>query len=900
MRSFKLKKNNRRNRGGSFLGETIEDRRLLTSYPPSINLASYAVEEDGSLTIEVAQASITASEPVRTVYLMREASGNSTLQTDEDQFLDVDLGADDFRFSLDRGSWEATSDDELYLTPVDVDGDVGPYYTIELPDCIDEPRGCDSGGTSDPPLPSWVKVRALETDVLEGKTAVVTLEAEFPSGTSPEHVAVTYEFLDGTALQSTGDYSAPTDDLEVLLYPVSGENVARAYVSTDTLTDDVHDDGEHFSVKVLDARLTDGTGAPTVTIVDAIGEITINEPPYIYLDPSTTTNTYVSVTEGDSDHNLQFHVRLTKSVDYAITGTLATVDGSINDDELPLAADPSDYYLTSGSFTIPAGQTSSDAVDVTIVGDNVIDAENFEYFTVEIDTFSGPTGNYDEEAQRDWVRDHAVVEIDDDDDPPTGPVTVSIRNETNGKEEKESDSVRTFRITPSRILTGNETVTVNFATAIGTATTSDNDFTGKIASVTLSSSTPYIDVDVTVIDDDRPELNEYFLGTISIGSTNNVVASLGNDRSRANIINDDMYADAALVSIDPASVADEGAGARKVMVSLSKALDQAISGTVSAFPGIPGEGDVAEASGADYSYVGSYTIPAGEKYTYDVEWTPVDDSLDKSHVNEDILEFFYLRLTSLYVDRSIAKVDRNNDTHQARIIDNDEYSDPEEYDKKYPIKVSISDAEQVTEGDPGDPTVYSEFTVELSRSVSSGKELIVHWKTEDGTALSGDDYEAKHGQTLTFTSSSGTTAVVQVPIVHDDEVENDFEAEEDGNIEHFYAVIESLSGSQTAEEIIGEDKGRAEIEDDDYDIDPPDGTEEPYLGAEFVRDRETREPDAGRLKAVLGHARGAGVLMSSDGPADNVLKIKPPIVFDRHDADLMLGVLAHALEATVT
>lgn len=71
-----------------------------------------------------------------------------------------------------------------------------------------------------------------------------------------------------------------------------------------------------------------------------------------------------------------------------------------------------------------------------------------------------------------------------------------------------------------------------------------------------------------------------------------------------------------------------------------------------------------------------------------------------------------------------------------------------------------------------------------------------------------------------------------------------------------------------------------------------------YLGAEFVRDRETREPDAERLKEVIEFARQQRVLLSSDGPDHNVLKIKPPIVFDEHDAARMLTVMAHALQAT--
>lgn len=73
-----------------------------------------------------------------------------------------------------------------------------------------------------------------------------------------------------------------------------------------------------------------------------------------------------------------------------------------------------------------------------------------------------------------------------------------------------------------------------------------------------------------------------------------------------------------------------------------------------------------------------------------------------------------------------------------------------------------------------------------------------------------------------------------------------------------------------------------------------------YLGAEFVRDRESRAPDADTLRAVLESARATGVLLSSDGPDHNVLKIKPPLVFDESDAALMLGVIEHALHQRAT
>jgi 4-aminobutyrate aminotransferase-like enzyme len=46
---------------------------------------------------------------------------------------------------------------------------------------------------------------------------------------------------------------------------------------------------------------------------------------------------------------------------------------------------------------------------------------------------------------------------------------------------------------------------------------------------------------------------------------------------------------------------------------------------------------------------------------------------------------------------------------------------------------------------------------------------------------------------------------------------------------------------------------------------------------------------------VANALRDRGVLVSTDGPADNVLKIKPPIVFDRADADVLLTELDAAL-----
>lgn len=68
-----------------------------------------------------------------------------------------------------------------------------------------------------------------------------------------------------------------------------------------------------------------------------------------------------------------------------------------------------------------------------------------------------------------------------------------------------------------------------------------------------------------------------------------------------------------------------------------------------------------------------------------------------------------------------------------------------------------------------------------------------------------------------------------------------------------------------------------------------------FLGIEFVVPGEAREPDAALAHAIVQSARDSGVLLSTDGPHHNVIKIKPPLPFDRKDADRVVDVVAAAL-----
>jgi 4-aminobutyrate aminotransferase-like enzyme/Ser/Thr protein kinase RdoA (MazF antagonist) len=68
-----------------------------------------------------------------------------------------------------------------------------------------------------------------------------------------------------------------------------------------------------------------------------------------------------------------------------------------------------------------------------------------------------------------------------------------------------------------------------------------------------------------------------------------------------------------------------------------------------------------------------------------------------------------------------------------------------------------------------------------------------------------------------------------------------------------------------------------------------------FLGVELVRDRETREPAAREAALVLEGARRRGVLLATEGPHHNVLKMKPPIALRDEHCDLALSVLTETL-----
>jgi 4-aminobutyrate aminotransferase-like enzyme/Ser/Thr protein kinase RdoA (MazF antagonist) len=73
-----------------------------------------------------------------------------------------------------------------------------------------------------------------------------------------------------------------------------------------------------------------------------------------------------------------------------------------------------------------------------------------------------------------------------------------------------------------------------------------------------------------------------------------------------------------------------------------------------------------------------------------------------------------------------------------------------------------------------------------------------------------------------------------------------------------------------------------------------------YIGVELVLDREKQTPGGDQAGYVANRMREHGIFISTDGPLHNVLKIKPPMVFNRDNADELITRLDRILQEDYT
>ena len=66
-------------------------------------------------------------------------------------------------------------------------------------------------------------------------------------------------------------------------------------------------------------------------------------------------------------------------------------------------------------------------------------------------------------------------------------------------------------------------------------------------------------------------------------------------------------------------------------------------------------------------------------------------------------------------------------------------------------------------------------------------------------------------------------------------------------------------------------------------------------GVELVHDRVSKAPAGDVMDRLLNLVRDEGALIGGEGKHGNVLKIRPPIVFSRADADFAVAAIDRAL-----
>jgi len=101
---------------------------------------------------------------------------------------------------------------------------------------------------------------------------------------------------------------------------------------------------------------------------------------------------------------------------------------------------------------------------------------------------------------------------------------------------------------------------------------------------------------------------------------------------------------------------------------------------------------------------------------------------------------------------------------------------------------------------------------------------------------------------------------------------------DEGLHEHAFEVggrmLEGLRGLMSRHEVVGDVRGVGL-----------------FIGVELVRSRETLEPATREADDLINRLEHRGLLLSTDGPHHNVLKIKPPMVITGEDVDMVVRLI---------
>ncbi|MFQ5507807.1 MAG: Calx-beta domain-containing protein, partial [Leptospirillia bacterium] len=524
--------------------------------------------------------------------------------------------------------------------------------------------------------------------VTEGPAAVASFTVTM-SAVSTGAVTVDYTTVDGTATTAAGDYTAASGTLTFA--PGETTKVIDVTVADDTLDENA----ESFTVvlsNVAGATLLGNTGLGTINDNDAAPTVGF---------ALTADSTVENVTPANLAVNLSAPSGLTVTVDYAVNVASTATGGGV------------DYTLAAGTLTFNPGQTTQNVV-IAVVNDTADEGDE----TVVVDLSNA--GN----ATLDLAADQHIHTITDDD---TASLLIGDATVT----EAVGGVNAVFNVTLSTAST--QTVDVNWATADGTATVADLDYTAASGALTFLPGETAKTVTVVVSDDTLDEDDETFTVTLSgaVGAPVADAVGVGQilDNDATPTIGFDLVSDSAAESIasEITAVSLDAPSGRVVTVNYAVNVSSTATG-----------------GGVDYTLAaGTLTFAPGVT-TQNITSTVVDDVIDEA--NETII----IDLSGEV--NAILSVTNRQHTHT--ILDDDTAT------------LSIDDV-AVTETVGN---VDAVFTVSLS--TPSAQAVTVNFATADVSAAAGADYTAVTGN-LSFAPGeiSKTVAVTVLDDALDEDVE---------------------------------------------------------------------------------------------------------------------------------
>jgi hypothetical protein len=269
--------------------------------------------------------------------------------------------------------------------------------------------------------------------------------------------------------------------------------------------------------------------------------------------PSRISLDDVIAREGNAGQTaFDFTVSLDAPQSAPVTVSFATADGT--------ATAPSDYAATSGTLTFAPGETAK-TVTVQVNGDTTVEPD--EAFNLNL---ANATGN----ATIADAQGFGTI-VDDDQVAPPPPSRISINDVTTA----EGNAGQTaFQFTVSLDAAQAARVTVDFATADGTATAS-SDYAANTGTVTFAPGETAKTVTVQVNGDTTVEPNETFNVNLANATGN---ATIADATGVGTIVNDDQPATPSRISVNDVSMAEGNAGQTTFRFSVS--LDAAESAPV--------------------------------------------------------------------------------------------------------------------------------------------------------------------------------------------------------------------------------------------------------------------------------------------------------------------------------